>query len=153
IHAVTDLDVFEQSLRGIPDPSLQLAEVQRKYASITTLMSEMCAPARDEAIRSMAASIARDFSVDTFEGITCELWRMLKMLRQDMASFGLASVQPVLLRTAIEYEQSSFRGRHECIEGTRSWISASMRRDASMNSIWSDAMTVLLWSDAYDDAW
>ena len=44
IHAVIDLEVFEQSIRHTSDPSAQLSEVQRKFASLTTLMSEMCAP-------------------------------------------------------------------------------------------------------------
>ena len=115
IHAVIDLDVFEQSLRHTTDPSIQLAEVQRMFASIAALMGELCAPVRDEAIHSIARSISEDFSVETFEGITGELWGVLKGMRQDMASFGLANIQPVLLRTAIEYELNHFHQGYEDI--------------------------------------
>ena len=78
----------------------------------------------------MAKSITEDFSVDTFEGITCELWKLLKTMRQDMASFGLANIQPVLLRTAVEYELNNFYKRHEHIDKTREWIRESAKRDA-----------------------
>ena len=119
VHVVIDLEIFEQSLRHTTDPSIQLLEVQRKFASITTLMSELCAPVRDESVRLMATSISDTFSVDTFEGITCELWGLLKTMRRDMAAFGLANIQPVLLRTAIEYELSNFHKKHENINKTR----------------------------------
>lgn len=153
VHAVIDLDIFEQSLRHTSDPSIQLVEVQRKFASITTLMSEMCAPVRDDAVHSIARSISDNFSVDTFEGITCELWKLLKMMRQDMASFGLANIQPVLLKTAVEYELNNFHKRHEHVNKTRNWINSSMKRDTSVNSIWSDAMARLFEDGLNEDAW
>ena len=65
------------------------------------------------------------------------------MMRQDMVSFGLANVQPVLLRTAVEYELNNFHTRHERVDRTRRWIHGSFKRDTSMNGIWSDAMTKL----------
>lgn len=146
IDEVIDLDVFAEALCQRASISGKLIEVQTKYSAIVELMAELCAPARDDAMRELRTDVSR-LSMDSFEDLTRRLFALLKTMRNDLVAFGLASIKPVLAKTAVEYEQQAFEERFgKKLDRTRRWLSESLESmpDAGVNDLWSSGMVRLV---------
>lgn len=146
IDEVIDMEVFAEALCQRASISGKLIEVQTKYSAIVELMAELCAPARDDAMRELRADVSR-LSMDSFEDLTRRLFGLLKAMRDDMVSFGLASIKPVLVKTAVEYEQQAFEEKFgKKLDRTRRWLSRSLEivPDADVNELWSNGMVRLI---------
>ncbi|XP_028397016.1 T-complex protein 11-like protein 1 [Dendronephthya gigantea] len=97
INSVLDIDLIkQQSVHGNVDiPG---------YANfIIQTMSRICVPARDEDIRKL--STVEDGLVALFR----EIFRVLDLMKLDMANYRLSVLRPQIVQQSVEYERQKFK--------------------------------------------
>ncbi|PAA61166.1 hypothetical protein BOX15_Mlig031772g1, partial [Macrostomum lignano] len=93
---------------------------------VLDLMGKMCAPARDEAIRACAA-------IQEPVALFRELFRLLDLMKLDMANFTMQQMRPYIRQQAVTYEREKFEQLLasqaavgvDGLRRTRAWLSES----------------------------
>lgn len=115
INGKLDLDLIaQQAENGVLD--------FQDYATyVINLMSQLCAPVRDEEIAKLRET--KDV-VPLFQGIL----KMLDVMKLDMANFHIQQARPLIVSQSVEYEKIKFKeflektSPEEGLQFTRDWL-------------------------------
>eukprot|EP00057_Strongylocentrotus_purpuratus_P008072 XP_011662546.1 PREDICTED: T-complex protein 11-like protein 1 [Strongylocentrotus purpuratus] len=95
------------------------ANVGKLTAFVVPLMSKLCAPVRDEEIAKLATLTE---PVEIFR----EIFRVLELMKLDMANFTIQSLRPHLQQKSIEYERNKFqeflKTQQDGLQYTSEWL-------------------------------
>ncbi|KAJ8032496.1 T-complex protein 11-like protein 1 [Holothuria leucospilota] len=113
IMDVIDLDLIRQQAEH------NALDVTRYSDFIVSIMGKLCAPVRDEEIKKLRET---EGVVPLFR----EIFRVLDLMKLDMANFALDSLKPHLKQQSVEYERSKFKEfletQQDGLEYTRRWL-------------------------------
>ncbi|XP_041452838.1 T-complex protein 11-like protein 1 isoform X2 [Lytechinus variegatus] len=113
ILEVIDLSLIQQQADH------QALDVSRLIAFVVQVMSKLCAPVRDEEIAKLATLTE---PVEIFR----EIFRVLDLMKLDMANFTIQSLRPHLQQKSIEYERNKFqeflKTQQDGLQYTREWL-------------------------------
>nr|XP_009857670.1 T-complex protein 11-like protein 1 isoform X2 [Ciona intestinalis] len=99
-------------------------DVWKLSSFVIDLMASICAPARDEEVNNLRS--IKDV-VDLFKGI----YRVLNLLKRDMANFAITSIRPHVQQQHVEYERTKFAqilaGLPNGLENTENWLNEARK--------------------------
>lgn len=113
ILEVMDLTLIQQQADH------QALDVGKLTAFVVQVMSKLCAPVRDEEIAKLATLTE---PVEIFR----EIFRVLDLMKLDMANFTIQSLRPHLQQKSIEYERNKFqeflKTQQDGLQYTSEWL-------------------------------
>ncbi|XP_071492520.1 T-complex protein 11-like protein 1 [Diadema antillarum] len=108
-----DLDLIRQEAEH------SALDVSRLASFVVSVMSKLCAPVRDEEIAKLGTLTD---PVELFR----EIFRVLDLMKVDMANFTLQSLRPHLQQQSVEYERKKFQEflqtQQDGLLYTRQWL-------------------------------
>lgn len=113
ILEVIDLDLIQQQADH------HALDVGKLAGYIVQVMAKLCAPVRDEEIAKLATLSE---PVELFK----EIFRVLDLLKLDMANFTLQSLRPHIQQQSVEYERKKFQEflttQQDGLQFTQDWL-------------------------------
>ncbi|KAI9032236.1 T-complex 11 [Hyaloraphidium curvatum] len=148
INEVLDLELISQQI------SRRIYDMRQSTGFILGKMLQLCAPARDGAIRDLVAIVDSDLA-----GAWDGLLTTLDDMKLDLANFRLQQLRPQLATEAVSYESRKFDEALEAgrvtLHRTREWLqSAAMSLltvAAARNPESSDAVAAPRFEDVYNE--
>ncbi|XP_023263998.1 T-complex protein 11-like protein 2 [Seriola lalandi dorsalis] len=125
IMEVLDMDLIRQQADN------DAVDIQGLSSFIITTMGKMCAPVRDEDIKKLREN------TDNIVTLFREIFRVLDLMKMDMANFTIDNLRPVLQRQSVEYERANFQSILEktpnALNHTTAWIKSAQEELMSAN--------------------
>ncbi|KAI8519122.1 T-complex protein 11 [Branchiostoma belcheri] len=113
INEVLDLDLITQEAEH------GALDVKRCARFVIDTMGRLCAPVRDQDIETLREV---DNVVDMFK----EIFRVLELMKMDMANFTIQSMRPTIQQHSVEYERKKFQEfidkQPNALEVTKTWL-------------------------------
>jgi len=113
IDETLDLDLIKQQIDA------NTLEFEKYAGYILGVMSQLCAPVRDEKIAELKTTTQ---VVPLFKGIL----DTLELMKIDMANFTIQQARPLIVTKSVEYEQKKFSEFLETVDdgliSTREWL-------------------------------
>ncbi|XP_039972141.1 T-complex protein 11-like protein 2 [Xiphias gladius] len=111
-------------------------DLHRLAGYIISTMASLCAPVRDPEVRAL-----RDLK-DPVE-LLREIFRVLGLMKTDMANFTIQTLRPHLLQQAVQYERAKFQQildkQPASLDNTTAWLKAAASEEASAIGARSDS--------------
>ncbi|XP_007892324.1 T-complex protein 11-like protein 1 [Callorhinchus milii] len=121
IEEVLDMELIQQQARH---GALSLPQLAR---FITATMAMLCAPVRDQDINRLKGLTQ---PVPIFR----EIFRVLDLMKMDMANFTIRSLKPHLLQQSIQYERGQFQQfldkQPNALDNTKTWLKTAAAETA-----------------------
>ncbi|KAK3711944.1 hypothetical protein QZH41_009442 [Actinostola sp. cb2023] len=96
INGFLDVDLIKQQ---IEHDALDL----KQYAqTVIDILANLCAPVRDDQVQGL-------LDVTGFVDIFREIFKVIDLMKMDMANFQIQALKPQLLQQSIEYERIKFK--------------------------------------------
>eukprot|EP00058_Branchiostoma_floridae_P008394 XP_002593882.1 hypothetical protein BRAFLDRAFT_214749 [Branchiostoma floridae] len=113
INEVLDLDLIAQEAEH------GALDVNRCARFVIDTMGRLCAPVRDKDIETLREV---DGAVNMFK----EIFRVLELMKMDMANFTIQSMRPTIQQHSVEYERKKFQEfidkQPNALEATKTWL-------------------------------
>ncbi|XP_035662173.1 T-complex protein 11-like protein 1 [Branchiostoma floridae] len=113
INEVLDLDLIAQEAEH------GALDVNRCARFVIDTMGRLCAPVRDKDIETLREV---DGAVNMFK----EIFRVLELMKMDMANFTIQSMRPTIQQHSVEYERKKFQEfidkQPNALEVTKTWL-------------------------------
>ncbi|XP_078054103.1 T-complex protein 11-like protein 1 [Mustelus asterias] len=123
IGEVLDMELIEQQAEH------NALDIQRLAGFIIGMMATLCAPVRDAEIKKLKGLTE---TVSLFR----EIFRVLDLMKIDMANFTMKALKPHLQQESIQYERSKFQEflnkQPNALEHTTAWLKAATEETASL---------------------
>ncbi|KAM4613529.1 T-complex protein 11-like protein 2 [Polymixia lowei] len=104
-------------------------DLHRLAGYIVDTMASLCAPVRDPEIRALRCLTG---PVEVLR----EIFRVLGLMKMDMAEFTVQMLRPHLLQQAVQYERAKFQQildkRPAFLDNTTAWLRAAAQEEASV---------------------
>ncbi|XP_048408788.1 T-complex protein 11-like protein 1 [Stegostoma tigrinum] len=124
INEVLDMELIEQQAKH------DALDIQRLAGFIVGMMANLCAPVRDMEIKKLKGLTE---TVSLFR----EIFRVLDLMKVDMANFTMKALKPHLQQESIQYERSKFQAfldkQPNGLEHTTAWLKTAIEK--TVNSV------------------
>ncbi|XP_002740324.1 T-complex protein 11-like protein 1 [Saccoglossus kowalevskii] len=135
INEVLDLELIKQQAEH---NSLDV----HKYAEfVIGIMSQLCAPVRDDEIQKIHEI------TDVIE-LFKEIFRVIDLMKLDMANFTIQSIRPTIQQHSIEYERKKFeellKNQEDYVDGlefTKKWLKDAAEKIVALQQAFHAAQT------------
>lgn len=139
-----DLDVkgARVAFEARPDSEGVLEELVERLLACLNTLSDWCAPARDAEIAALKGT---HMTWNNLPMSIQSLDSLLRGIRHDLAKYHMASIAPVIEKTAVEYERHAFNKTkiNDSYRRTEAWLRKYKSVD-DLNETWATAMSDLL---------
>ncbi|XP_041051685.1 T-complex protein 11-like protein 1 isoform X1 [Carcharodon carcharias] len=124
IGEMLDMELIEQQAQH------NALDIQQLSSFIIGMMANLCAPVRDAEIKKLKGLTG---TVSLFR----EIFRVLDLMKIDMANFTMKTLKPHLQQESIQYERSKFQEfldkQPNALEHTTAWLKAAT--EETVNSV------------------
>ncbi|XP_072336593.1 T-complex protein 11-like protein 1 isoform X1 [Scyliorhinus torazame] len=122
IGEVLDMELIEQQAEH------DALDIQRLASFIVGMMATLCAPVRDAEIKKLKG-------LTEIVSLFREIFRVLDLMKIDMANFTMKALKPHLQQESIQYERSKFQEflnkQPNALEHTTAWLKAATEETAN----------------------